>query len=170
MSVVAVRILDDKICMAADSRVANGDAIRPGIEFEKIRKIGGVVIGTVGTCQEIQLLYSYLIENKLPADDLKLVKYMAAFYKWRNEINSKLEPENKEIFSEGEYLFVVNRTVYCVSNLFVGTVTSYHAMGSGECYAMGALATGASVVKAAEIACMFNSGCGMPVQYMEVKR
>jgi ATP-dependent protease HslVU (ClpYQ) peptidase subunit len=169
MSVVICEVKENKICLAADSRLSNCGNLRPGLTFDKIRKIGNVFVGSVGTCQEIQILFNYISKNKPPNNSEELVMYMGAFYKFRNEVNSKLEPEDKDCLSEGQYILVMNKKAYAVTNLFASAISTFHAVGSGEQYALGAMEAKASIVKSVEIACKYDSGCGLPVQYVEVK-
>ncbi len=170
MSVVACRKTPEKIYLAADSQLSCGGGKRPGLFFEKITKIGKIVVGSVGTCSEVVLFLNYIKSNKLPKSIAKLQLYMAEFYKWRDELNVKLNPEDKDALSNCRFMVITGGEAFCIENFFITHVIDFHAIGSGEDYAMGAMAHGANVREAVAIACKYNTDCGLPVQYMEIKR
>lgn len=170
MSVIACEIGPKKIYLAADSQKTKGNGRRPELSFKKIVKIKDVVVSTVGTCQECQLLYEYIKGCTPPNNQGNLLLYMSEFYKWRNSINPKLEPEDKDSLSDIQVLLIMNGTVFHIDGLYIDIVNCFFAMGSGEEYALGAMENGASVKEAVRIACKYNINCSLPIQYMEVNR
>jgi len=170
MSIIACRVTKDKIYIAADSQLTCGNDRRPGLAYKKITKIRDIVLCVVGTCTEANLLVEYIKENKVPRSPRKLTLYMSDFYKWRDEVSPTLTPEEKDRTSNCQFIFIVGGRVLNTSNLFVAEVLEFHAIGSGEDYAIGAMECGASVKRAVEVACKYNNDCGLPVQYMEIRR
>ena len=170
MSIITCRVTKDKIYLAADSQLTCGSDRRPGLLYKKIIKIKDIVLCAVGTCAEVNLLVEYIKENKLPRSPQKLTLYMANFYKWRDEVTPTLIPEEKDRTSHCQFMFIVRGKVLYAASLFATEVLEFHAIGSGEDLAMGAMECGVSVKKAVEVACKYNTDCGLPVQYMEIRR
>jgi len=170
MSVVVGQVTKNKILLAADSQISCGREIRDNLSFTKINIIKDIVVGTVGECQEALILNSYIKNTIVPDNICGLVGYFAEFYKYRDSLNRKIEPEGKDSLTNSQFMLVVNGTLFFVNELYVDMVVTYHAMGIGDEYAYGAMEAGANIVKAVEIACKFSTDCGLPVQYMEIKR
>lgn len=63
MSVVAAKVLEDKVVMAADSILVKGCSKRNS-NFAKIAGINGMIVGGVGYAQEISLMWHYMQTHK----------------------------------------------------------------------------------------------------------
>lgn len=64
MTVIAVKVYDNKIKIAADSIVARGDSKRTDSGFSKLRKVNNMIIGSAGYCEEQSLMYHYSETHK----------------------------------------------------------------------------------------------------------
>lgn len=63
MSVVAAKVYNDKIVMAADSILVKGYSKR-NTNFAKIAEINGMILGGTGIAQEISLMWHYMQTHK----------------------------------------------------------------------------------------------------------
>lgn len=169
MSVVACVVKKDSIQIAADSLISNGMHRRDGLSFKKIKKFSNFIIGATGSVQEIQLLYSYASEFPPPNNLKELTIYMADFYKQRDELHESLCPGEKNgMTSDITFVIIISNKAFVVSDFYIDEIKTFHAIGSGENYALGALAAGADVREAVRIACKYQSECGLPVHFFEV--
>lgn len=66
MSVVCARKYEDKITMAADSILCQGDMKRTKGDVVKLRSINGMGIGGCGMAQEISLMFRFA-DTHLPS-------------------------------------------------------------------------------------------------------
>jgi ATP-dependent protease HslVU (ClpYQ) peptidase subunit len=79
-------------------------------------------------------------------------------------------PTPKPVFSEGFGAYVIkNGQLWKYESLLVPFVMDmpFWAAGCGADYAMGAMAAGKSAAEAVEIACRFDTGCGLGVDILE---
>ena len=63
MSVVAAKVFEDKVVMAADSILVKGWSKRNS-NFAKITGINGMIVGGVGYAQEISLMWHYICTTR----------------------------------------------------------------------------------------------------------
>lgn len=97
------------------------------------------------------------------AGDLKAI---SAFLKWaKNGFKDKSRPD----FESSDFVGLViskDETITFYENGFLPSVLDapFHAIGSGQWVAIGAMAAGASAQKAVEIACQYIHGCSGPLQ------
>jgi ATP-dependent protease HslVU (ClpYQ) peptidase subunit len=170
MSVVVCKITSDKIILASDSRVTNNDNIYIGSTIDKIHKIGEAFIGTVGTVSESNILLGYIKDNAPPGDKYDLIKYFSEFYKYRNDLDETLAPKEKDRLSDNEFILIVDKKAFLISDLFVEEISNYIAIGHGSKYAMGAIENGASISEAINISCKLSSVCGLPVKSITIDK
>ena len=170
MSIIACRVTPEKIYLAADTQLTRGQDKRWGLKYKKMRKVAGLVICSVGTCSESDLFCKYIEENEFPYCKKDIPIFMADFYAYKEDFHEKMKTKDDEDISDCTFLIVFKNNVYQVADLFVAKVKDFIAIGSGECYAIGAMEMGASVQEAVGVTCKYVCACGLPVQYMEIER
>ncbi len=169
MSIVACKITKDKITMAADTQMTCGDFKHPSLAFKKIVKIGDVVIGSTGTCSEVQLLHGYIKDNGIPATIKELQIFFSNFHKYRNSINDKI-CKNEEKNTDCHHLIVINDKVFFTNDCYIDEVKEFFSIGAGDAHSDAVLAMGGTVKDAVKMACRFSIYCGLPLQYIEIKK
>jgi ATP-dependent protease HslVU (ClpYQ) peptidase subunit len=170
MSIVACKVTKDTIYLAADTQLTHGNEKRWGLKYKKIRRVAGLVVCSVGACSEADLFCKYIEEHEFPHYKKDIPIFMADFFKYKESFHDKMKTKDEEDISECTFLVVFKNNVYLIADLFVAKVRDFIAIGSGEGYAIGAMAMGATVQKAVEITCKYVCACGLPVQYMEIER
>ena len=69
MSVIAAKVYNDKVVMAADSIIVTGWSKRNN-NFSKIVEINNMIMGSTGYCQECSIMWHYMQTHK-PASSLE---------------------------------------------------------------------------------------------------
>jgi ATP-dependent protease HslVU (ClpYQ) peptidase subunit len=159
MSVVAARVYDDRIEIAADSSYINGSTKLNGAEnkVSKLFRIGDCVIGGVGESEELNLFKRYCKDHLVSdLDEDKFLDLLIAFKKWKKEIC-----ENGEI--EDRYMIAANGKCFTSQKLFVIPIDDYYAVGAGESFARGAMYMGATPVEAVKAASDLSVYVGGPI-------
>ena len=149
MSVVAAKVYDDRIEIAADTICANGNSKMNTADqkMAKLFRFEDFVIGGVGKSEEISLFRRFFREHTLPdLDEDSIMDFLFAFMKWKKDLCGDDEIENK-------YMIAARGKCFCMRGLFVFPVNDYYAIGAGEDYARGALYVGATPVEAVKAAC-----------------
>ena len=136
-------VVADRKGMAADMRAAGAGAV---FKTPKLHRVNGSVIGFCGS-----------IEQALQ------------FIEWRRN------PDTKPSFNEPDFvaleLTADGRLLWWGSDMIAIPVEDEHyAIGSGAAYALGAMASGASVKKAIQIAAMYDANTGTEVQTLMLGR
>lgn len=85
MSVVAVKVYDDKVVMAADSIICKWDSKKNNPkDFTKINEINGMIIGGCGFAQELSLLWHYADTHTPLAPTIKdILNFFVEFCRWK---------------------------------------------------------------------------------------
>ena len=157
MSVVAVKVYDKEIIMAADSIICHGDDKTP-VGRGKIFEVNGMLIGTSGLAAEGIHLALYA-ENHAPLamTDRELTRYMYEFAEWRaKEFGTEKKLENS-------YLIAAKGKVFYCNFGYVGEVTDFFAIGAGESYSRAALYLGHSPAEAVRVACALSCYVAEPI-------
>lgn len=165
MSVVAVKIYDDKIQIAADSIVCSGCTnINHAKKFSKLVEINDMIIGTVGTANEGSLMWLYMNTHKPNGSTEKdILEFVAEFSSWKTKYN-----DNNQI--NNSYILIYQNKVFSISGLFVTEIESYLAIGAGEDYALAALYLGHSPKEAVKVACDLCCYVAEPIIEIEKKK
>ncbi len=164
MSVVAVKVYEDKIVIGADSQSTsyfhNKDSTN------KIYKISDdFVIGGVGWTSHNQMMYLFCETNK-PAGGRKrdILEFFVQFNEWMKKKADDFRPNNS-------FLVAFSGKAYWVtSDLMIQEIKDYCAIGSGMEYAKAGLYLGKSVKESIKIACELTIYCGEPIEIYEVKK
>ena len=157
MSVVAVKVYEKEIIMAADSIIVRGEDKMP-VGRGKIFEVNGMLIGSSGFADE-GIHMALFAENHTPLsmDDRELTKWMYEFMEWRNrEFGVEKRVEN-------QYLFAYKGKAFYYNAGFVGEVTDSFAIGAGQYYAEAALYLGHSPAEAVRVACALSCFVAEPI-------
>lgn len=165
MSIVACRIYDDKIRIGSDSITVRGDTQdKAKDKFLKLAEVNGMVIGSVGFCEENGLFFTFCMNrNPKSAAEDDVLEFICEFAEWKKKRTEKHEIEN-------DYLIVFDSKVFYIQRFFVKEIISYEAIGAGMDYALSALYLGHDVEKAIEVACELSIYCEKPIKIIEIKK
>ena len=165
MSVVAVKIYEDKITIAADSIMCSGYTnVNYAKKFSKLVKINDMIMGTVGTANEGSLMWLYMNTHKPNgATEKDILEFVAEFSSWKTKYNDNSQINNS-------YILIYQNKVFSISGLFVTEIDSYLAIGAGEDYALAALYLGHSPKEAVKVACDLCCYVAEPIIEIEKKR
>lgn len=173
MTVIACKVLDDMIMMAADTQVTKGDCVVPGLVYSKIKHVGEITFAGSGRCDEFNLLQKYMESNSVPIDANCIPVYMSGFYKWRDSLSEWIKPAPEDRSeSNNHYVIIVRGRVFVIGGLvcFELAPGALYATGSGEEYAMGAMGAGATPEEAVRISCKYDTGCSEPIDCFNASR
>ena len=163
MSVVAVKVYDDKIQIAADSIVCRGDSKRVDDNFTKLVNINDMIIGCCGSCEEASLLYHYAETHKpLSTSEKDILAFIIEFSKWKNDLVGSPSINN-------EYVIVFDGHAFIVVSMFVNEVKTYAAIGAGLDFANAALYLEHSPKESVKVACALFCYVAEPIIEYEVK-
>lgn len=162
MSVIAVKINEKTIEVAADSIILKDDLKRTN--FKKLHNFDGMIVGGCGSAEELSLFFEYA-KLKQPADAtvLCIQHYMKDFAEYKENFYTDKQIDN-------EYIIVFDGHVFEVAGMFVQEVTSYTAIGEGDCYALAALCLKHDVVEAVETAAELSCHVDTPIVKFTVAR
>lgn len=163
MSVVAVRIDDDKITIGADSQVTYADGTK--LQLTKLYVFDtGLVVGGVGDAETCSLM-SVFGRNHFPPSPSEegVVDYMREFANW---VTTHAPSANT---NEMHFLIVWQGKAFITMGYFVQTVETFAAIGSGATYALSAMYLGHTVEKSLEVACALNIFCNQPLHIVELR-
>lgn len=158
MSVVAVRVYDKEIEMAADSIIVCGS--RQELYYgnhTKLNQINNMIIGTSGTCEESGLMWMYAQNHRpVSATERDVLEFFVEFVNWKKEKSTSSILNN-------HYLLAFDKKVFHIQNYMVLEVDKYAAIGAGADYALAALYLGSSAEKSAEVACNLSCYVAEPI-------
>ncbi len=165
MSVIAAKVYQDKIVIAADSILVRGWSKKSNRknDFQKIAQINGMIIGGVGTAEANSLMFLFAETHKpARADERGIAEYFAEFAKWAKgyaDVNT----------IENDYLIAYSSKLFSVEGFFVAEVGNYEAIGAGEDFANTALYLGLTPERAVSVACEMCCMVSGPVVQYEMK-
>ena len=149
MSVVAARVYNDRIEVAADTIcIRGGDKLKDAEKSHtKLFRHKDLVVGGVGISSEIGLIQRYMKSHiiKEMTEDC-IFDFFVEFSKWKNDLTSDKDIENSYLLASQGKCFYVNKHFVC-------RITDFHAIGAGDDYAKGAMYMGASPREAVKAAC-----------------
>lgn len=166
MSVVACRVYEDRIEIAADSITVRGWTQTKNENFKhaKLIQVNGLTIGGAGLTEEIALMQIFAETHKPKSatpDDL--ITFLSEFSDWK-----KSRTENGAIRIEG--LIAFDGKVFESNGYLVREVATYAAIGAGSDYALSAMYLGHSPEKAVETACELSIYCEKPIVKFTVRK
>lgn len=164
MSVVAVKVFDDRIEIAADSILCNGWSKKTDNNFNKIEKVNDMIIGSVGGAQESSLLFNYAQTHKpASATSKDVLNFIVEFARWKNELVGNSCVNNS-------YIIVYDKKVFEIERMLVFEIHNYTAIGAGMDFSNAALYLGHSPKEAVKVSCELSCVVAEPIiEYIEYK-
>lgn len=157
MSVIAVRVYDNKIKIAADSIVITGYSKRTDTSFAKLFEENGMIIGGCGLAQDNSLMQRFAETHKpLDATEKEVLQFIIEFSKWKSDISGDSQIDN-------DYIMVYKNKAFVIVSMFVIEVNNYYAIGAGSDFANAAMYLGHSPKKAVETACELSCYVAKPI-------
>ena len=163
MSVVAVKITEDKIIIGADSIIAYGWTQEKD-KLAKLEEVNGMVIGSVGLAQE-GALFRVFCRTRKPreATDEAIIDFISEFQDWlTNKIN--------ESSLNNDYILVYENKVFGIHGFYVKEITDYSAIGAGMDFALASLYLGNSVKDSIKAACHLSVYCEEPINIIKIEK
>lgn len=158
MSVVAARIYDDHIAVAADSIMVNGYSKTASLRFTKLERINDMIVGCCGTAEEGALMWHYMRTHRPDkADEKSILDFFVEFKEWRTKFTFA-DATNDYLMAFDGKLF------YIGGDLLVTEVKEYYAIGAGEDFANTALYLGCSPREAVKVACEMSCFVSEPIK------
>lgn len=163
MSVVAVKVYDNKIKIASDSIVVRGHSKRTNESFDKLVKVNKMIIGACGDCADITLMQQYAYTHRPSgATEKDIYTFMFEFAKWKED-----SPYSKDY--DTEYIIIYEGKAFGIEGLYIKEITNYFAIGAGCDFATAVLHLGHSPKKAVKVACEMSCLVSEPIIEYEVK-
>jgi ATP-dependent protease HslVU (ClpYQ) peptidase subunit len=159
MSVIACKIDNGKIYIAADSVLVRGytKSNGLGIKHSKLFKQNGVIVGATGTLEESTLFQLYCVTRRPERPDcLSILMFISEFSDWKKTKTGSGIIENFNIV-------VFEGKAFLVEQWSIVEIDKFAATGAGEDFALAALHLGHSAKEAVEIACELSIMCTLPV-------
>lgn len=160
MSVVAVRVVHEGYQIAADSIVVRGWSQRKDSKFAKLSEVNGLILGSVGSCEEGGLFYLYLKSHRPSPTEDSVLECVSEFAKWKSAKTGDASIKN-------EFLLGFEKSVFWICGYHIARVHNFHAIGAGEDFATAALHLGHSPVDAVKTAIELSTMCEGPIVSFE---
>ncbi len=160
MSVVACRVDDKGYSIAADSITVRGWTQDKGAKStaSKLFEENGLIIGGVGTVEEIGLLQIFTSTHQIAGEDeSSVLGFISEFSDWK-----KKKMDNPGI--ENAYLIGMDRSVFYIRGWNVMRIVTYEAIGAGSDFALAALYLGHTAREAVLVATELSVLCEKPIQ------
>lgn len=158
MSVVAVKVYDNRIEMAADSIIVCGSRQETYYgKHAKLKEINDMIIGTSGSCEEESLMWLYA-QNHRPAapTEKDVLEFFVEFINWKRDKSMESGPCNP-------YLLAYKGKVFHIQNYLVLEVDKFAAIGAGADYALAALYLDKDPDDAVKVACELSCYVTEPI-------
>lgn len=167
MTTILGQQFENGFIIAADSQVTSGDRPYRHAKMAKISRVGYLWVAGAGHAAACDLIQNYWQPPKRKPDMdayKEMVTSVAPSMKWALE-KAGITPKE----DEGPYFLVgMDNQLFLVEDLAVMvTDTGLYGIGSGSQYGIGALAAGATVRDAVEIASRFDIYTGGTIQVIE---
>lgn len=165
MSVVAAKVYDNRIVMAADSILVKGWSKSTNGNFTKINQINGMIVGGTGNAKELSLLWHFMRTHRPDGNTEKeILGYIVEFSKWKQDLIGEGGISNT-------YLLAYDGHLFEIEDKFVYEIKDYDAVGAGEDFANAALYLGHSPREAVKVACELSCYVAEPIitYEMEIK-
>jgi ATP-dependent protease HslVU (ClpYQ) peptidase subunit len=164
MSVIAGKVYNDKIVIAADSIVVKGWSKRTG-NFAKLLEINNMIIGGTGSAEELSLFFRFAQTHKPEsATEKDILVFATEFANW------KQTNYNNNSFLKNTYLIAYDGHLFEIANMFINEIKDFAAIGAGEDFANAALYLGHSPEEAVKVACELCCFVSEPIIKYKMKR
>lgn len=162
MSVVAAKVYDNNIEISADSIAVRG-YLKCTTNINKIAPINGMIIGGVGTAEEISLMFRYASTHKPEqATESGVLAFITEFSKWKGDYGDHCV--------NNHYLLVYGCKLFYIESMLVTEINDYWAIGAGEDFATAALYLGHSAKEAVKVSCELCCYVAEPIKTFEMDR
>lgn len=157
MSVVAVKIYQNEIVMAADPITLRGQDATP-VGSGKLFGINGMLIGGSGLAAE-NVYMRLFAENHCPLDatERDVAQFLAEFSAFKYSLTGEKEITNSFLLAYKKKCFYINQN-------YIGEVKDFYAIGAGADYADAAFYLGHSPKEAVETACALCCYVAGPIE------
>lgn len=161
MSVIAVRVYEDKIKVSSDTILLKGNSITPNsnIKFSKVKRYNDMIVGAVGGAEESSLFFHYIETHKINNENINekgILDFMLEFKNWKSDMSGDKSINN-------EYIIVCKGLAFAIEHLFVFKIEDYYAIGGGANFAHGAMYMGASPKEAVKASCYLCAVTSEPI-------
>ena len=149
MSVVAAKVYEDRIEIAADSICVRGWSKMNSAEKKttKLFRYNDIVIGGVGQSEEISLFQRFMKSHMIKElNDDGILDFLIEFKKWKKDLCGNDDIENR-------YIIATKGKCFSTNGFFVFGINDYYAIGAGDDFARGAMYMGATPEEAVKVAC-----------------
>ena len=164
MSVVAVRVKENKIVIGADSIIVHHGVTQEKDKLAKLNTVNGMVIGDVGDAQEGALFLLFCKTRKpREASVDALVEFMSEFQDWMSKKIDVTDLNN-------EYVIVFDGKAFVMEGFYIKEITDFTAIGAGMDFSLAALYMGSSVKDSIKTACHLSVYCEEPVNIIKVDK
>ncbi|NUU21603.1 MAG: hypothetical protein HOV68_08830 [Streptomycetaceae bacterium] len=162
MTVIAGKIVEERIVIAADSQVTWGQAKTEGTKLYKIGET--LVFGGSGHLRDVNLMRLFL-DTHMPAssDERDVLEFYAEYVEWSKRKMSGFE-------AHSSFLFAFDGKLFEIDSDFDVTYADFAAIGSGWEYARAALHLGHTPNEAVQVACDLTIFCAPPVTEFSIPR
>lgn len=162
MSVVAGKVYDDRIVMAADSIIVKGGwGKRSG--FSKLVNINDMIIGGTGTAEELSLFFRFAQTHRPETPTEKdVLSFVVEFATWKRDYSINT--------IENTYLLGISGHLFLLDKMFVNEVLDFEAIGAGEDFANAALFLGHTPEEAVKVACELCCYVSEPIEQYVMNR
>ena len=134
MSVIAAKVYENSIMIAADSIIMKDDLKKTN--FLKLRHYvyNEIVCGGCGSAEELSLFFEYMskLQKQINVNTQTILDLLYDFSKYKEHYVGNSEIENC-------YLIIINGQLFEIDGFFVQKIEDYTAIGEGEPYALTAL-------------------------------
>jgi ATP-dependent protease HslVU (ClpYQ) peptidase subunit len=165
MSVVAVKVYDDRIEMSADSIIVCGG--RKELFYgchTKINHINDMIIGAAGTCEELGLMWMYAKNHRpVSATERDVLDFIMEFADWK-----RARTGNSTI--DCNYLLAYDGKAFHIQNYMILEVDKYSSVGAGADYALAALYLDKTAPEAVKVACDLSCYVSEPITTYVMER
>ena len=161
MSVIAVKVTEDHIDIAADSILVKEGLKRT--DFVKLRKINNMIIGGCGCAEELVLMFNFAKDNTPDNPTEKsIIEFMSKFSQYKEAMTGSPSLE--------DYVIITDSHAFEVNGFFVKEISNYTAIGEGERFALAALHLGHTVQEAVQAAIDLCCYTSEPIVYHHIWR
>jgi len=161
MSVVAVKKYKNRIVLGCDSQISTNGGNKllvddKNIEFCKIIKTNGLIIGLVGIPTDMSYMRMYAKTHKPKSTrEEDMLEWFVEYVEWCRKKDKDYSP------SKSRFIAIYRKEVYMIDGDFeIRKIKDYYAMGSGGFLALGALFYDKTIKQAIRVAKEFDLYCG----------
>lgn len=155
MSVVALKVYEDRIEMSADSITVQGDT-KEG-KYTKMYSIGSIVFGSSGYLRESEMFRIFCQTHSPSNSSVEgILDFFNEFESWLGKRYNIKELTNSYLLIHKKNAFLFDS--YCCLN-----IKDFDAIGAGYKFARTALYLDKTTKEACEIACKLSVYCEPPV-------